>query len=407
VKWHIGCSQEDDSPRTLSRDERMLNSRQRLAQRRELLAAITLLAGLVITGLFFPMRQVEAAEPQEYDIRGSGSGLKDPNQVVKIEFSAKATVEGPVTTSLTGTFAITVDDSGSGSTLCAVTGDIADGIFQDNAVDLYGRVTSVAGSSCNPAFANSSASILTEPGTGVPIYIFGSTADGKDYVYNLKGVVSGTSASSGSTSSGSTSSGSTSSGSTSSGSTSSGSTSSESNSETGGDGETDGDDYGDTNFAGEEWVTLAGSYEGKDFEVKGKSAGNSIRPVEVIVYTGKSVEVKFAMVEVLGSGDREVWLVLPKEMIDGINMVQISSNSPSRAGENIQYEIVGETFGHDARTSIKFVLPEGTDSVEILGTMVVPEFTVVLIPLVLFASILSVLVYTRFSNGRLGLLGQI
>jgi len=48
------------------------------------------------------------------------------------------------------------------------------------------------------------------------------------------------------------------------------------------------------------------------------------------------------------------------------------------AGESVSYEVVDETFGDNAQTTIRFVIPEGTDTVEVLGTTVVPEFQAVL-----------------------------
>jgi predicted secreted protein with PEFG-CTERM motif len=52
-----------------------------------------------------------------------------------------------------------------------------------------------------------------------------------------------------------------------------------------------------------------------------------------------------------------------------------------------------------ASTTIKFTVPEGETEVDIKGTMVIPEFPVV-VALILGASIAAIIGYTRFVKGN-------
>jgi tetrahydromethanopterin S-methyltransferase subunit E len=52
---------------------------------------------------------------------------------------------------------------------------------------------------------------------------------------------------------------------------------------------------------------------------------------------------------------------------------------------------------NDTSTTIKFTVPEGETEVDIMGTMVIPEFPVV-VALILGASIAAIIGYTRFAK---------
>jgi phosphate transport system permease protein/phosphate transport system substrate-binding protein len=130
--------------------------------------------------------------------------------------------------------------------------------------------------------------------------------------------------------------------------------------------------------AEEEPFTVSSSLDGKSYTVTGKSTtatatGFTINPHESV------------MVEFDGSG--EVELTLPKSMIDGITTV--NGERPT---------VVSETA---STTTIRFTVPEGSDSVEIQGAMVVPEFPVV-VAMILAATIGGIVAYTRFiKNGAI------
>ncbi|HJS83386.1 MAG TPA: phosphate ABC transporter substrate-binding protein PstS [Nitrososphaera sp.] len=91
----------------------------------------------------------------------------------------------------------------------------------------------------------------------------------------------------------------------------------------------------------------------------------------------QSVQMKF-----VGSG--EVELTLPKEMIDGITTVKAGN-------QQIQHQ---QTSSSSSSTTIRFTVPEGTDSVDIQAAMVVPEFEVIAL-LILAASIVAAIGITR------------
>jgi predicted secreted protein with PEFG-CTERM motif len=97
---------------------------------------------------------------------------------------------------------------------------------------------------------------------------------------------------------------------------------------------------------------------------------------------------QYVTVELEGNG--EIELTLPKSMIDGITMVRVS-------GEEVEYEEVSES---SSSTTISFMVPDGADSVDIHGQKVVPEFSIIAI-LVLAASIIGVVAYTRFAKSSM------
>ncbi len=88
-------------------------------------------------------------------------------------------------------------------------------------------------------------------------------------------------------------------------------------------------------------------------------------------------------VELDGAG--EVWLTLPKTMIDGIHTVRAGS-------QTISFSPVEST---STSTTIRFIVPQGVSSVEIMGATVVPEFGVIA-ALILAASLVAVIGFARF-----------
>lgn len=131
--------------------------------------------------------------------------------------------------------------------------------------------------------------------------------------------------------------------------------------------------------------TSSSTLDGKNYTITGKSATSKV--TQFTINPNKSVE--FA-VDKAG----EVELTLPKDMIDRLTAVM--------DGENV---IAHQTVSSDSSsTTIKFTVPENTESVEILGTFVVPEFPVVA-ALILAASMVAIIGYTRFArNGtRMGM----
>jgi hypothetical protein len=79
-------------------------------------------------------------------------------------------------------------------------------------------------------------------------------------------------------------------------------------------------------------------------------------------------------------------------MIDGITTIMAGSTQ-------ITYQQVSTS---STSNTIKFTVPQGADSVEIQGAMVVPEFPIVA-AMILAATIGGIVVYSRFARGGLGL----
>ena len=121
--------------------------------------------------------------------------------------------------------------------------------------------------------------------------------------------------------------------------------------------------------------------DGKSYTVTGTSASAEATAVSITPEQYVTVELE---------GDGEIELTLPKSMIDGITMVRAGS-------ADVDYEEVSES---SSSTTISFTVPGGADSVDILGETVVPEFNVIAL-LVLAASIVSVVAYTRFKGSNI------
>ncbi|MCI0560604.1 MAG: hypothetical protein MN733_19120, partial [Nitrososphaera sp.] len=132
------------------------------------------------------------------------------------------------------------------------------------------------------------------------------------------------------------------------------------------------------NGATGEFTTTA-SLDGNDYEITGKSA--TVMATAATIEAGQAVKVTFDK-----AGDVE--LTLPKTMIDGITVVMAG-------GANVTYTKTAET---DNSTTISFAVPEGSTTVDIMGTMVIPEFPVVA-AVILGASIAAIIGYTRFAKG--------
>jgi hypothetical protein len=137
-------------------------------------------------------------------------------------------------------------------------------------------------------------------------------------------------------------------------------------------------------------VMVAGSTGPTEFSTTATLDGNEY------VITGKSETVQSATAEIDASEavvvtfdtDGEVELTLPKTMISGNITVQAGD-------ETVVPEVLSENA---TSTTIKFTVPAGETEVDIKGTMVIPEFPVV-VALILGASIAAIIGYTRFAKG--------
>lgn len=132
---------------------------------------------------------------------------------------------------------------------------------------------------------------------------------------------------------------------------------------------------------GPEEFSVSTMFDGNRYTVSGASTSASA--------TGLDITPKqYVTVELEGAG--EIELTLPKSMISGVTMVVAD-------GDEIDFDKVSET---SASTTIRFEVPEGSDSVDIHGATVIPEFEVVAM-LVLAASIVGVIAYSRMSKSSI------
>lgn len=130
------------------------------------------------------------------------------------------------------------------------------------------------------------------------------------------------------------------------------------------------------------------TFEDKTYEVTGQSSTNA-NATAVAINANLSVTVNFE-----GSGDIE--LNLPRNMIEGI------SNITSTDGRNIEFT---ETSQTDLITTIKFNIPDGTESIQIMGAKVVPEFHV-MVAVILAGSLVATLIsIARIVRGPRDLIG--
>ena len=123
------------------------------------------------------------------------------------------------------------------------------------------------------------------------------------------------------------------------------------------------------------------TFEDKTYEVTGHSSANA-NATAVAINPGISVMVNFE-----GSGDVE--LTLPTDMIEGVSSIT------SEDGRNIDFTKTSES---DSVTTIKFNIPEGAESVEMMGARVVPEFPVVA-AVILGGSLVAVIAIPRIVRG--------
>jgi plastocyanin len=128
--------------------------------------------------------------------------------------------------------------------------------------------------------------------------------------------------------------------------------------------------------------------DGSEYVINGKS--ETIQSATAEIDAGEAVTVIF---DTAG----EVELTLPKTMISGVNAVMAGDTQ-------ITFENLSED---DTATTIKFTVPEGETEVDIMGTMVIPEFPVV-VALILGASIAAIIGYTRFGKrSTMGFFGRV
>ncbi|MGQ0772350.1 MAG: PEFG-CTERM sorting domain-containing protein [Nitrososphaerota archaeon] len=125
------------------------------------------------------------------------------------------------------------------------------------------------------------------------------------------------------------------------------------------------------------------SYNDMQFPIKYEMAGNIIG-VEV---NEETKAVNFLLDSVSGG---ELLLQVPRSLVDALddNFVVLVSASPQ---SEINYDVIASTVDY---YTLKVTLPEGADSLTIMGSSVVPEFGVFTV-LVLIASIISIIVILK------------
>jgi basic membrane protein A len=132
--------------------------------------------------------------------------------------------------------------------------------------------------------------------------------------------------------------------------------------------------------------SASASLEGQTYTIVGSSSDSKV--TAATVNAGTSVNVEFDKAG-------EIELTLPKSMIDGITTV--------KAGDTeLEFETISSS---ESGSTIKFTVPEGSNSVEISGATVVPEFGVIAIMIlaVLIAAVIGVLRFksTSMNLGRI------
>ena len=128
--------------------------------------------------------------------------------------------------------------------------------------------------------------------------------------------------------------------------------------------------------------TLSSNLDGNTYVVVGEA--ENLAPLAFTINPNKSVQFDLA-----GGEGGELDLTLPKEMMSGIRAVQSEE-------ETLQFQIVSVDT---TSTTLRFTVPDNTDSIEINGAFVVPEFpfaTILLAGIITF-SLLIVRAYKPLS----------
>lgn len=128
----------------------------------------------------------------------------------------------------------------------------------------------------------------------------------------------------------------------------------------------------------EQPFSISATHDGSSYVVSGKGVSAQATAVSI-------TPQQYVTVQLEGNG--EIELTLPKSMIDGVNAVMVGN-------QEVEFETMSES---SSSTTIRFMVPDGTNSVNIHGATVVPEFEVIAL-LVLAASIVGVIAYTRFAK---------
>jgi plastocyanin len=125
--------------------------------------------------------------------------------------------------------------------------------------------------------------------------------------------------------------------------------------------------------------------DGQSFDITSNSTTSKV--TEAKINEGKSVTVTFDK-----AGD--VQLTFPTKMVNG-NLKLMAGGKEVQSTPTVN----GDT------TTLKFTLPAGTTSIDIMGTTVIPEFPVVAAA-VLSASIAAIIGYTRFAKNGTSFFGR-
>ncbi len=124
-------------------------------------------------------------------------------------------------------------------------------------------------------------------------------------------------------------------------------------------------------------------FDGQTYKVEAKSS--AVKVTGLAIDSGKAVNVNL-------SGEGEVELELPTAMISGISSVMAGSTDVNFT----------QVESDDDSTTIKFTVPAGTSSVQIMGAKVIPEFGVIA-AIVLAASLVAVIGFARFKGTSFGI----
>jgi phosphate transport system substrate-binding protein len=127
---------------------------------------------------------------------------------------------------------------------------------------------------------------------------------------------------------------------------------------------------------------VSSSLDGESYTANGIS--KTVNATSLTIKPKESVTIEF-------DSAGEVELTLPKAMIDGITTISAGTSM-------VTYEQVSTS---SSASTIKFTVPEGADSVEIRGAMVVPEFPIVM-AMILAATIGGIVLYSRFAKSGIG-----
>jgi YVTN family beta-propeller protein len=122
--------------------------------------------------------------------------------------------------------------------------------------------------------------------------------------------------------------------------------------------------------------SVSATHEGQTFRITGESEGAKVTSFSIQPFKSVTLNVE---------GEGEIMISVPSDLVNGIQSLKAAGT-----GQEIEFYELRSTRNS---TDISFDIPAGTTSIEMTGTRVVPEFSVIMLALVV--SIMAIIAAQR------------